>query len=118
MSGKIAWVDLTVDAAEDVKAFYESVLGWRSEPVSMGSYDDFNMFSQTSDDPVAGVCHARGENASLPPHWMIYVTVDDLEEAMRACEAGGGRILRAPSEGGRSCIIEDPAGAVLTLYRS
>ena len=29
--------------------------------------------------PVSGICHARGSNADLPPVWLIYITVADLE---------------------------------------
>ena len=41
--GKIEWLDLTVDNATRVKDFYAKVVGWSTEDVSMGSYDDFNM---------------------------------------------------------------------------
>ena len=41
--GTIAWIDLTVPDAETVRDFYEQVTGWRSEPVDMGEYSDYNM---------------------------------------------------------------------------
>jgi predicted enzyme related to lactoylglutathione lyase len=41
--GTIAWTDLTVRDAERVGHFYSSVTGWRPEPVSMGTYNDFDM---------------------------------------------------------------------------
>ena len=41
--GAIEWRDLTIDNAEQVKDFYRDVVGWKTEPVSMGDYDDFNM---------------------------------------------------------------------------
>jgi predicted enzyme related to lactoylglutathione lyase len=47
--------------------------------------------------------------------------VADLEEAMRRCESGGGKILRRPNDMGsenRFCVIRDPAGAVAALYES
>ena len=117
MSGRVAWIDLTVDAAEDVRDFYANVVGWRPEPASMGDYDDYNMLPSDDEAPVAGICHARGENAGIPAQWMIYVTVPDVAAAAEAVEAHGGRVLRAPKQGGKSCIIQDPAGAVMTLYQ-
>jgi len=48
------------------------------------------MFPPGEPQPVAGICHARGENAAMPPAWMIYITVRDLDESLwRAVEGGG-----------------------------
>ena len=74
---QIGWIDLTVDNAEEVKSFYEKVVGWKSEGVNMGDYDDFNMLTPDG-DAVTGICHARGPNADIPAQWLIYITVDNL----------------------------------------
>lgn len=116
--GRISWIDLTVPDAEAVRDFYEAITGWRAEPVDMGGYSDFNMLSEDG-TPVAGVCHARGSNASIPPQWMVYIVVPDLDEAMRRCRENGGEIVRepdAPTAQGRFCVLRDPAGAVAALF--
>lgn len=41
--GSISWTDLTVANAREVKNFYGEVVGWKSAPVEMGGYSDFNM---------------------------------------------------------------------------
>jgi predicted enzyme related to lactoylglutathione lyase len=116
--GRITWVDLTVPEASRVRDFYAEVIGWRPSPVDMGGYDDYNMLPPTSDQPVAGVCHARGMNQELPAQWLVYVTVADVDRAAAACTAHGGEVVVAPRSlgGGRFCVIRDPAGAVLALY--
>jgi len=68
---------------------------------------------------VAGVCHARGNNAGLPAVWMVYIVAANLDSAILRCEARGGELLGAPrsaGEGSRFCVIRDPAGAVAALY--
>ena len=75
-TGKIGWVDLTVASAEELRDFYARVTGWRPQPVSMGDYSDFTMMLPTGAEPVAGICHARGTNAGLPPQWLIYRLLD------------------------------------------
>ncbi len=118
--GTIAWADLTVPDAASLRDFYCDVLGWRFEPVDMGSYSDFSMLPPSGDRPVAGVCHARGINADIPPQWMIYVIVDDLPATLDRCRAAGGRVLLSPDqlgEGVHHAIIQDPAGAVMALYQ-
>lgn len=57
--------------------------------------------------PVAGVCFARGVNAEVPPRWLIYIVVDDLDESTARCERLGGKVLQRRPEG--VCIIEGPA---------
>lgn len=119
MSSGINWIDLTVDDAERVRDFYVAVAGWRADPVSMGDYDDYNLCTEDG-TPVAGVCHARGSNTGLPPQWLIYITVDDLDAAIVACEAHGGRVVREPVSlmGGRMCVLADPAGAVAAYFQA
>jgi predicted enzyme related to lactoylglutathione lyase len=115
----ITWFDLTVPDAEKVKDFYSKVVGWKAASVSMGGYNDFNMNSPESGKTNAGICHKRGGNANLPSQWMIYITVKSVDESTKICEESGGNVLSEPKEMegyGKFCVIEDPAGAVCTLF--
>lgn len=115
-TGTIVWADLSVAEAERVRDFYRAVVGWSSEAVTMGGYDDFNMLAD-GNRPVAGVCRARGVNAQLPPQWLIYVTVADLDRSLARCLELGGKLLDGPRSMGekRFCVIQDPAGAAMGL---
>ncbi len=116
--GAISWTDLTVPNADEVRGFYEAVVGWSNSPVGMGGYQDFCMNDPGDGGTVAGICHARGENAGLPAQWLIYVNVKDLEHSIAECEARGGKVLREPRSlgGGRCAVIQDPAGACVALF--
>ena len=117
-AGRIAWTDLTVPDAERLRDFYADVVGWQPSPVDMGGYADFTM-QGPGGEPVAGVCHARGPNADLPPVWMIYINVDDLKASLERCRARGGTVLAGPrgmGQMGRYAVIRDPAGAVAALF--
>jgi len=117
--GTIAWHDLTVADAGSLRDFYSKVVGWRAESVSMGEYDDYAMATPRTGESVAGVCHARGTNADLPAQWLMYVIVADVESSARTCAELGGKVVVSvrPLMGGRFCVIEDPAGAVLAMYQ-
>ena len=114
--GTIAWTDLTVPNADEVRDFYAAVTGWKPEPVSMGDYSDYVM-APPDGQGVAGVCHARGVNADIPPQWLIYITVADVDESIRQCQERGGKVIAGPKKmgGNRYCVIQDPAGAVAGL---
>jgi predicted enzyme related to lactoylglutathione lyase len=77
------------------------------------------MIAPASGMTVAGVCHARGSNADLPPQWLVYIVVDDVDESASKCKALGGELIVEPRAmaGGRFCVIRDPAGAICALYR-
>ena len=118
--GTLAWRDLTVPDAEKIRDFYKSVVGWGSQDVKMDGYSDFSMIASGTGEAVAGVCHARGSNANLPPQWLMYVVVEDLDRSARHCAEQGGEVIDGPRElgQGRFCVIRDPAGAVCALYQS
>jgi len=118
--GAIAWIDLTVAAAQEVRDFYQEVFGWTSGEVEMGGYSDYTMHPPGGGDPIAGVCHARGPNTELPAQWLIYVTVPDLDRSLARCRARGGTVLTGPKgmgSAGRYAVIRDPAGAVAALIQ-
>jgi len=117
--GRIAWIDLTVDHAVEVRDFYRDVVGWTPSEVPMGDYADFMMHARGGGPAVAGVCHARGPNVGLPVQWLIYITVSDLDESLARCRARGGAVLREPTgmgPHGRYAVIRDPAGAAAALH--
>lgn len=116
MAGKVSWVDLTVPDAERLRDFYQAVVGWEPSPVGMGGYDDYNMNLPGTREPAAGICHAAGHNANLPPQWLIYVPVKDLPASVAACERLGGRVVCRHSE--KFTVIQDPAGAVMMIYQA
>ena len=118
-AGNILWQDLTVSNVIEVRDFYREIIGWNCISEDMGGYDDFHMVIPLSGNSVAGICHARGENADLPPVWLIYIAVENVEKSARSCKDLGGEVVVEPRMmgKGRFCVIRDPAGAVCALYR-
>ncbi len=117
--GSIAWMDLTVENAAEIRDFYSEVVGWTTGNVDMGGYDDFNMTEPGTDNAVVGVCHARGGNADMPAVWLSYVIVADLDHSIERCASLGGSVVAGPKlmgGHGRYCVIKDPAGAQLALF--
>lgn len=117
--GTIGWADLSVANANEVRDFYQAVVGWRSQDVPMGEYSDYAMLPPMGDTAVSGICHARGVNADLPPCWLVYITVKNLDESLSEVRKRGGKTrgeIRGAGGQGRFCVIEDPAGAVACLY--
>ena len=115
--GTIGWLDITVEDADGLRDFYQSVVGWKTEAIEMGDYADYAMGGEGG--PVAGVCHRKGTNADVPKGWLPYIVVESLDKSLDACQSGGGRIRSDPKKMGdigRYAMIEDPAGGVIALW--
>lgn len=117
--GHIFWRDLTVPDADQIQDFYGQVVGWKPVPHDMGEYQDYDMLSPETGEIVTGICHARGDNANLPPQWLVYISVEDVDASARRCVELGGKLIDGPRMLGdnRFCVIQDPAGAVAALIK-
>jgi len=118
--GAFQWADLTVPNALEIKDFYARVIGFSVQEVSMGNYEDYCLNSPTDGFTKAGVCHSRGANEGLPPVWLVYFNVADLELSLVAVQESGGKIISGPKPYGGSskyAVIQDPAGAFCALFQ-
>ena len=115
--GSIAWQDLTVPNAPEIRDFYCQVVGWTYTDHDMGDYADYNINLSGSGQTVAGICHARDSNASVPPQWLVYIVVENVAQSAQKCVELGGKLIDGPRDmGGQTfCVIQDPAGAVAAL---
>lgn len=115
--GRIEWCDLTVSNADEVRDFYAKVVGWKPEAVDMGDYADYSMLSPATDEAVVGVCFSRGSNAKLPPQWLVYISVADVDASVGHCTELGGQVIDGPRMMGdrKFACIQDPSGAVMGL---
>ncbi|MCB9765261.1 MAG: VOC family protein [Alphaproteobacteria bacterium] len=115
-SGLFVWHDHMSKDIQAPLAFYEALLGWthKDMPTPMGPYPIFHDGQQEHGGFVAM------EDAGHPPHWMPYVTVDDLDKAVQQVPELGGGVDFGPMpipNVGRFAIIHDNQGAHITLIQ-
>ena len=117
--GKRVWIDATFADAPKLRDFYANVIGWTAHDHPMndstGDYADYSMRSPDGTD-VAGVINQRGMNSGLPPVWIPYFAVANLEDAKTRAIAAGGEILDYPST--KVVYVRDPAGAIVALVQA
>lgn len=83
---------------------------------------DFNYtMLKVNGTSVAGVMETTGPDMEhVPPHWAVYHAVDDVDARVAKCVELGATIvvpaMDVPNVG-RMCLICDPQGAHLWLYK-
>ena len=120
-SGKFVWYDLmTVDpkAAQD---FYGQLIGWGTQEWE-GGEQPYTMWTN-KETPLGGVMEMPEEvrESGAPPHWMAYVSVDDVEETVSKVKEAGGRVLHDATDvpdAGSFAVLADPQGAAFAIYKS
>ncbi|MCL4806484.1 MAG: VOC family protein [Thermoanaerobaculia bacterium] len=117
--GSIGWLDLTVEDAPRLRDFYSAVAGWKGRAVPRGEAAELGFYEGEAGEPRAGICHARGTNEGLPPVWLVYVVVADLDASLSSATALGGEVLVGPKATGRDryAVLRDPAGASFALWQ-
>lgn len=115
--GSFVWNELMTRDVDGAKKFYSELLGWNPADSGMPGMD-YTLF-KSGDKSHAGLMAMPPEMpANVPPHWMAYIAVDDVDAAAKKVERLGGKILHGPEDVpgvGRFCTISDPAGAVVSL---
>ena len=117
--GTFCWNELVSRDVPVAEKFYTELLGWKTEDSGMAGMK-YTIF-KTPDKGVAGLMAMPAEvSPQVPSHWMSYVAVDDVDSLAEKTKELGGQIIHGPADipnVGRFCIIQDPAGAVISLIK-
>lgn len=116
--GAFSWSELTTSDPAGAARFYGALFGWTvKDPIPhMGDYRLANI----GDASVAGIMSPPPGSPPMPPHWGVYVTVNDVSAIERQTVELGGKVLMpgvdVPTVG-RMAVIQDPQGAVISVMQ-
>jgi uncharacterized protein len=117
--GEASWHELMTIDAPAAMTFYSEIFGWQpSETMDMGPMGKYHMFNRPH-GMIGGMMNKPPEMAQVPPHWMIYFRVPDVDAAVERVTANGGKVLNGPMEvpgGDRVLNAMDPQGAAFSLH--
>src|SRR5688572_9882465 len=109
--GKFVWYELSTSDPKRAQAFYTQLFGWKVH----------------TKDPQYAEIEANGQHVGgmtaphdphTPPHWMMYVDVDSVDDAVQRVKRAGGAAVAEPFDVpnvGRMAVIRDPQGAHLAF---
>ncbi|MDX2194216.1 MAG: VOC family protein [Gemmatimonadales bacterium] len=121
-AGAFCWFELGTTDAKAADAFYGRVFGWSVEHNDMGPGGLYHMYSLHGANVAAAWTMPPEMRAQgIPPHWLVYIAVDDADAAAAAVTRLGGTVLNGPfdvEEHGRMVMAKDPGGAAFALWQA
>ncbi|MER5519330.1 VOC family protein [Streptomyces sp. NPDC002763] len=114
--GALGWVELATRDTGRAGSFYGTVFGWSAE--SSEWYTEFAVGGQRF-----GGMADMGDRfpPEVPPHWLPYFAVEDVDATAEVAVAAGGTVRAEPMtvpDGPRIAVLTDPRGAVFGVFRA
>jgi uncharacterized protein len=115
--GSACWVELMTRDAASARNFYTGLFGWSTKESEFMAYTEWMNGGQ----PIGGMLPMAGEQfEGMPPHWLVYFMVDDVDAASEKAKKLGGNLHVQPTDipkTGRFSIIQDPQGAFFAIFK-
>jgi predicted enzyme related to lactoylglutathione lyase len=119
--GAFCWAECSTSDLEGAKAFYAKVFNWEVEetPIPGGVYVQFKRNGKSV--AAAAEQQEQEKTQGIPPHWNVYIAVDDADTVSKEAEQLGATIL-APAfdvlESGRMAVVADPTGGAIGFWQA
>lgn len=118
--GSFCWIELGTSDQNAAKKFYGDLFGWTPNDFPMGPSEFYTMFKLDERDAAAAfTLNAEMKQRGVPPHWMPYISVTSADESAANARKGGGTVMAEPfdvMDFGRMAVIQDPTGAVFSVW--
>lgn len=120
-AGAFCWVELATTDATAAKAFYGGLFGWTPEDMAMAPGQTYTMLKLAGLE--LGAMYTLTDDMlkqGVPPHWMLYVNVESVDETIAKVAAAGGQVVMGPHDvpgAGRMAVLRDPQGAVVSIWQ-
>ncbi|HXR98405.1 MAG TPA: VOC family protein [Terriglobales bacterium] len=111
--GKICYLEIPAQRAEDSAGFYSSIFGCQSRPRGDGNlaFDDTGCVSGT---------WVKESDRTPEERTRVYIMVDDITDTLAKIVAAGGRVLTPRTDIGQAMgafgAFADPVGNEFGLY--
>lgn len=112
--GALTWNELASPDIEASARFYGELFGWTTDAMEGGPFT-YLVIKTPDGRSNGGIRPQMGEE---PPHWLVYLGIDDAEAGVAKVGELGGSTLAGPMSigPGRFAVVQDPQGAVFALY--
>jgi predicted enzyme related to lactoylglutathione lyase len=119
--GTPSWAELDTTDEAGALAFYGPLFGWADDPQEMGPNWYYHMQRLNGLEAAAIYQQSEEERGmGIPPHWNVYLTVENADEVAEKVGQNGGNVLFGPMdvfEAGRMAMLQDRQGAAFAIWQ-
>lgn len=120
--GSFCWMELATSDQQGAKKFYQDLFGWSVDDAPMGPGEFYSMFKLDGKDAAAAYTLRQDQKAhGVPPHWMLYIATDNVDDSARRVSELGGTVIAQPfdvMDVGRMAVVQDPTGVHFCLWQA
>jgi predicted enzyme related to lactoylglutathione lyase len=120
--GSFCWFELATTDQSAAKKFYQSLFGWGVNDTPMGPDEIYTIFTVDGRDCAAGYTMRKEQRSmGIPPNWLLYIAVANVDLSASKAATAGGTLLMAPfdvMDAGRMAVVQDPTGATFALWQA
>ncbi len=120
--GTFCWPELATGDPAGARSFYTALFGWSVNERDLGGGEFYYMLQHQGESVGAFYRMPDDQKAQgVPPHWMSYVSVADVDQIAAKVETLGGQLLAAPFDvfdAGRMAVAQDPLRATFALWQA
>jgi predicted enzyme related to lactoylglutathione lyase len=114
MHGSFFWYDLMTTDTKAAATFYGDVVGWGTQ-AAQSPVSDYSLFTVEGQGIIGFMTIPEdAKKMGMPPCWMGYIAVDDVDAAAAKLEKLGGKVHKPPQDIPgiiRFAVVADPQGA-------
>ena len=119
--GTPSWTDLATTDQDAAKEFYSKIFGWEYQDNPMDDGQVYSM-AQVDGSSAGSIFTQMSEETenNVPPHWNVYITVDDIAAIAAKVPELGGTVIAGPFdvfEAGRMIVAQDSTGAFIQFWQ-
>ena len=120
--GMLCWADLSTPDLPAAKKFYTALFGWTTKDLPMDDAGSVYVMCEHGGQSVAALQAMSPAivDQGLPPHWLAYIAVKDVDKTSKRVHQSGGKLLMDPmdvGDAGRMSIIIDPTGTNIARWQ-
>ncbi|WP_375572225.1 VOC family protein [Ahrensia marina] len=115
--GHFHWNELMTRDVPGAQKLYAESLGWTFEEMPMPDGTLYHL-CKSGGEMVGGMfdISKSPQFAEVPPNWMAYIAIDDVDAALEKAKANGAIVMGEPFDVqgvGRIAMVQQPDGAMV-----
>jgi len=117
--GSLVWNELATTDTAKAGEFYSRLFGWKPDVKQFGPME-YTIF-QHGERGAGGMFQITPEMTGVPPHWLVYFSVDDCDATVKKATELGAKTMKPADDipgVGRFAILKDPQGAAFAVIKT